>query len=110
MEIGREDRDGKCILRPQGDLTNDFVPVFKAQRESLVGEGQSQIVLSLAGIGLLSSIGIRELMACYKDCAGGGGQLVICEMTEQVQDILETTGLLGVFTVAASVEEALGLF
>ena len=110
MEIGREDRDGTCILRPQGDLTNDFVPVFKAQREALVGEGQANIILSLAGIGLLSSIGIREPMACYKDCAGGGGQLVICEMTEQVQDILETTGLLGVFTVAGSVDEALGLF
>ena len=110
MEIGREDKDGKCILRPRGDLTNDFVPVFKAQRQALAGEGQANIILSLADIGLLSSIGIRELMACYKDCLGGGGQLVICEMTEQVTDILDTTGLLGVFTVAKTVDDALGLF
>ena len=110
VQIGREDKDGACVLRPQGDLTNDFVPIFKAQREALVSEGQANVVVSLAGIGLLSSIGIRELMACYKDCSGAGGQLIICEMTEQVEDILDTTGLLGVFTVAKTVDEALGLF
>ena len=110
MQIEREDKEVACVLRPKGDLTNDFVPIFKAQREALSGEGQANVVVSLAGIGLLSSIGIRELMAFYKDCMGAGGQLVVCEMTEQVEDILDTTGLLGVFTVAKSVDEALGLF
>ena len=46
--------------------------------QAVFEEGITNIVLDLSEIGLLSSIGIREIMAVYKDCAAKGGNLVLC--------------------------------
>ena len=110
MDISREDLDGLSILKPVGDLTNHSAPAFRKEWQAVFEEGITNIVLDLSEIGLLSSIGIREIMAVYKDCAAKGGNLVLCALGDQVYDILETTGLMTVFTVCDSREEAVASF
>ena len=106
MDISREDLDGLSVLKPVGDLTNHSAPAFRKVQQAVLESGTSNIVLDLSEIGLLSSIGIREIMAMYKECAAKGGQLILCSLGDQVYDILETTGLMTVFTVFDSRDEA----
>ena len=110
MEIVREDLEGVSVLRPIGDLTNHSAPKFRKEQQAVLESGKTNVVFNLSEIGLLSSIGIREIMALDKDCAGQGGKLVLCELGEQVYDILETTGLMTVFTVCDSQSEAIASF
>ena len=110
MDVSREDLEGLSILKPVGDLTNHSAPAFRKKWQAVFEEGTTNIVLDLSEIGLLSSIGIREIMSVYKDCAAKGGKLVLCDLGDQVYDILETTGLMTVFTVCESREEALASF
>jgi len=110
MDISREDLDGVCVLKPVGDLTNHSAPKFRKEQESVLEGGCSNVVLNLSEIGLLSSIGIREIMSLYKDCAAKGGKLILCDLGEQVYDILETTGLMTIFTVCETQSEAITSF
>ena len=110
MDIVREDLEGASVLKPVGDLTNHSAPKFRKEQQGVLEAGFSNVVLNLSEIGLLSSIGIREIMSLYKDCAGQGGKLVLCELGDQVYDILETTGLMTVFTVCESQDEAVASF
>ena len=107
MDISREDLDGLSVLKPVGDLTNHSAPAFRKAQQAVLDAGITNIVLDLSEIGLLSSIGIREIMSAYKDCAAKGGKLILCALGDQVYDILETTGLMTVFTVCDSREEAI---
>lgn len=110
MDIVREDLEGVSVLKPVGDLTNHSAPKFRKEQQAVLESGCYNVVLNLSAIGLLSSIGIREIMSLYKDCAGQGGKLILCELGEQVYDILETTGLMTVFTVCESQSDAVSSF
>ena len=57
-------------------------------------------------VGVLSSIGIRELIVLLKDCDAKGGGLYLVNLTKQVKDILQVTGLLNLLRVVDSIEEA----
>lgn len=110
MELVQEAVDGVHVLKPIGDLTNHSAPKFRKAQSAILESGNANIILNLGEIGLLSSIGIREIMALYKHCGANGGKLVLCALTDQVYDILDTTGLMTVFTVCDSQADALASF
>ena len=106
MELKVDIQDGIVLLNPVGDLVNHTAPIFKAERTRLMEEGYKKFVLDMASVGLLSSIGIREIIALLKECQSKGGGMCLVNLTTQVEDILETTGLMQVVQIEGSVDEA----
>jgi anti-anti-sigma factor len=68
--------------------------------------GKSGILLDMAGVTFLASIGIRHLVTASKALARRGGRLVLLNPTPMVTDVLTTSGVVELMTIARSDAEA----
>jgi anti-sigma B factor antagonist len=76
----------------------------------LADEGKIQILLDLAWIKHIDSIGLGELISSHVVLNEKGGALKLMHMTESVQELMTITKLLTVFDVYDSEPEALASF
>jgi anti-anti-sigma factor len=68
--------------------------------------GKSGLVLDMAGVTFLASIGIRHLVAASKALARRGGRLVLLNPNPMVTDVLETSGVVELMHIARNDAEA----
>ena len=76
----------------------------------LVGEGKIQILLDLAWIKRIDSIGLGEIISSHVTLADKGGALKLMHMTESFRELMTITKLLTVFDVYDDEPEALASF
>lgn len=93
------DLDGKLVLGDGDGLLKDKV-------NSLIFQGQQQIVLNLGGVPYIDSAGLGQLIASSTTVARQGGQLRLLNVTKRVQDLLAIVKLLTVFDVYTSEADA----
>lgn len=60
---------------------------------------KQSIVVDLAGVNFLASIGIRALLANARGQSGRGGKLVLCNVQAPVRGVLDTAGITGLIPV-----------
>lgn len=73
-------------------------------------EGQTKILIDLAGVTAIDSSGIGEMVACYTTVTKRGGQLKLLRLSPKIKDILHVTQLITVFDVLDNVQEGLAAF
>jgi len=93
------DLEGKLVLGDGDGLLKDKV-------NSLIFQGQQQIVLNLGGVPYIDSAGLGQLIASSTTVARQGGQLRLLNVTKRVQDLLAIVKLLTVFDVYTSEADA----
>jgi anti-sigma B factor antagonist len=76
----------------------------------LADEGKTQILLDLAWIKHIDSIGLGELISSHVTLQEKGGALKLMHMTESVHELLTITKLLRVLEVYDDESEALASF
>lgn len=54
---------------------------------------KSRIVVDMAGVTFIASIGLRHLLSAAKKVGRNGGELVIVNPTETVTEVIVTSGL-----------------
>lgn len=100
MQVRDEQRDGQTIVTVSGRIDVVTSPGLQRELDARLGEA-THVVLDLAGVDYISSAGLRVLLSLAKRLKAGGGTLVLCRLTPPVADVLEVSGLMGVFTVQA---------
>jgi anti-sigma B factor antagonist len=68
--------------------------------------GKNGVLLDMAGVTFLASIGIRHLVAASKALARRGGRLVLLNPNAMVTDVLTTSGVAELMTITRSDAEA----
>jgi anti-sigma B factor antagonist len=76
----------------------------------LAQEGKTQVLLDLALVNHIDSIGLDELVASHATLNEKGGALKIMHMTESVRELMAVTNLLTVIDVYDDEPEALASF
>ena len=71
-----------------------------------VAASRSKVVVDLAQVGFLASIGIRTLIQAAKANAGKGGRLVLLDPTEAVWKVVVTCGADAVLPMAHGFDQA----
>lgn len=97
------DFDGRLVIGT-GDLQ-----LREAVREALDG-GASRVLLNMAGVSMVDSSGIGELVSSYTTTTSRGGKLGLFGLTGKVRDILMLTQLITVFETFDSEQEAVAAF
>ena len=97
------------IERSQGSVTivditgrlrvEEGVDELRALIVRLIAEGRRYIVLNLAGCSYVDSAGLGELATALVKARKAGGQLVLLNPTERVEELLKITRLGDVFTI-----------
>ena len=80
------------------------------ERVNAVLQQTSRIVFHLGGVSDMDSGGIGRVVGMVVSARRVGGDIKFCHLTPRVRHVIEITGLLTVFEVFATEEEALRAF
>ncbi len=109
MQMQAKKTDGLTTIIVTGRLNATTAPAAEETLAEAIDAGASRIVLNLAGVDLITSAGLRILVATSKKLSHQKGKLVLCELQSAVLHIFEISGLLPIFLVAGSEAEAQSL-
>jgi anti-sigma B factor antagonist len=96
------------VLDVDGEIDLSTAPGLRARIEQLVRDGTRRLVVSLERVGFLDSSGLGALVVAMKGMREAGGRMSLICSRESVLKVFTVTGLDRVFSIHASVAEAVG--
>jgi serine/threonine-protein kinase RsbW len=78
--------------------------------DAAIVDGARKVLLDMAGVTFMSSSGLRALLLMRKELLAHDGELRLCELRPEVQEVFGLTGFTQVFTIHRSRQEALDAF
>jgi anti-anti-sigma factor len=98
------------VLAPTGRLDHSTSEAFKAAltpHMARCAAGQDGILLDLAGVEYISSVGLRVLMLASKQAKAQGGSIAVAALQPAVKEIFDITRFTMVLDVFPSVRDGL---
>jgi anti-sigma B factor antagonist len=101
-----------AIVKVTGDITlNAGADVrLKDKVQSLIQQGQKQLIVDLGGVSYVDSAGLGQLVQIQTTMANHGGKLKLLNVTKRLKDLLVVTKLVTVFDTFENEKEALDSF
>jgi anti-anti-sigma factor len=96
---------GRAILHVEGSIDSSTFKQFEAAFEGL--KDVHYVVVDIPTLTYISSSGLSLLIKVKTDCAAKQGDLVLVRPQTPILNILQIMGLMDLFRVASSLEEAL---
>ena len=97
------DLKGKMTLGEGDELLKDKI-------NSLIHQGQKNLLLNLEGVPYIDSAGLGEIVRTYTTVSKQGGSLKLLSLTKRITDLLSITKLLTVFETFDTESEAVRSF
>ena len=95
---------GDITLNKGGDV------LLKDKVQSLIQQGQKNILLDLSDVSYVDSAGLGELVQAYATTKNRGGALKLLSVTKRLEDLLVVTKLLTVFDTFDAEADAIASF
>lgn len=106
-----ERRQGEItILDLKGRIRINSSTLLHRAIRCLLDEGKTKILLNLASVTHIDSIGLGELISSQISVSNKGGEIKLIHLTESVRDLMTITKLLTVFDVYDNEPDALASF
>lgn len=102
-----ETDDGIRMIRLTGKLDMIGVGDIEPRFEGHCAGNNVRVIVDLAGVDFLASMGLRLLLLSGKDVARRGGRLVLLNPTDRVREELMLTGVEKTLPLFIDFEEAL---
>lgn len=98
------------IMKVQGRVDSETAPELDGALSNLLTNGRNKIVLDLQGVDYLSSAGLRALVKALKDAQRTDGDVRLASVSEAIRGILLTVGMMQMFKLFPTSEEAVAGF
>jgi anti-anti-sigma factor len=105
FSISSKNYDSTLCVIPEGRLDTINSAVFMEKMQELT-DTEKHLIVDFSSCNYLSSTGIRVLLSSAKKLKAAGGNLFLANVSEEVLQVIEMTGLDKVFNVSKSVTEA----
>lgn len=100
-----------CVLTLTiGEFLHDENEHFKAGFEEILTQGHKKIVLDLTETNYVSSLILASLVYIHQRAKTAGGDLILCNIKDRVQEILSMTNLDKVFHIKPTKDDAVKEF
>jgi anti-anti-sigma factor len=106
VELGIDDFDGQAVVALRGETDLADIPSVASHLIAAVAACGPSVIVDLAGLEGIGYSGLSVLLRIRKWTRQSGGDLPLAAPQQPVRQILEATGLIDVFSVYPSVEEA----
>ena len=108
MHIFESTVDGIVLLALQGSLLGDKdATTLQMKVKGHLEEGNKLIILDLATLEFVNSMGLGSFLAVRTSIARAGGKLILANVGGKVMEILRLTQADRIFTMCGSVEEGM---
>jgi len=98
------------VMNVKGRVDSNTVPELDSALENLLNSNKNKIVLNLEAVEYLSSAGLRALVKALKDAQKSGGDLRLAAVSEPIEVIFRTVGMLQMFKMFPNDDEAVASF
>lgn len=100
-----------AVVTIKGDVTPGKIEgVLSKRMIALAGKGHKKLVLNLAGMPSIDSIGLGEIVRSYTTLMRQGAKMKLAAVPKKIVDLLRVTRLIMAFEVVATEEEAVDSF
>jgi anti-anti-sigma factor len=106
VELNVGDFGGHAVIALCGELDLFDTPDVASHLIAAVAAYGPSIIVDLAGLKFIDSCGLRVLVHALRWTRESGGDLSLAAPQRQARRVLEITGLIDVFSVYSSVEQA----
>jgi len=106
VDLSIRDSDGQAVVAVRGQLSLADTPGVASHLIAAVAACGPSVIVDLAGLDGIGYSGLSVLLRVRKWTRRNGGDLPLAAPRQPVRQILEATGLIDVFSVHPSVEEA----
>ena len=100
-----ESRSFAKTVHLEGRLNNETVAAFDAELERIANSSATVVVLDLAGLDYISSVGLRSIFRLQKTMAARSGKALLVNPQPQVQKVFQIVNAADISAVFASVQE-----
>ena len=104
LELTDKKLDHAEVVAAKGYLDSATSRLLEAHCGDLLGSGCKCVVFDFQELQLLSSDGLRTLLALSKRIHAGGGKLVFTGVRGSIRDMFDVAGFLDAFPVVDEVE------
>lgn len=105
MEITENRTGNATTLSIVGRVDSSASPLLEQKARELVAR-DDRIVIDLRAMSYVSSAGLRSFIVLAKHARARNRTVALCGMQEDVVEVFELTGLLGLFAVYDTMEAA----
>jgi anti-sigma B factor antagonist len=100
-----------AVVTITGDITPGRIEgVLSGRMLALVNKGHKKLVLNLAGIPTIDSVGLGEIVRSYTSVVRHGARLKLAAVPRKIVDLLRVTRLIMAFELAPSEADAIASF
>lgn len=99
-----------AIMNVKGRVDSNTAPELDSALANLLNDNRNKIVLNLEAVDYLSSAGLRALVKGLKDAQAAGGDLRLAAVSQPIEVILRTVGMMQMFKLFSTNEEAVAGF
>src|SRR5262245_52510021 len=85
------------VAHVAGKLDTNTAEAFDARMRELLDVGDVLLVLDLAGLTYMSSMGLRSLIVVAKDVKAKAGSLALAAVGPRIREVLDIAGLTPLF-------------
>ncbi len=96
-----------CVVSISGRIDSSNAGDLLTRLNTLLSSGEKTILLDLKGVLYLTSAAFRVLLVATDEAERNAARVVLCGLAGQVRELFEMGGLLEVFAVHGSREDAL---
>jgi anti-sigma B factor antagonist len=106
LSIDTDNTKSVSVMKVKGRVDSDTTPEFEHALLQLLGDNRNKIVLNLQAVEFLSSAGLRAMVKALKDAQKSGGDVRLASVSQPIEVILRTVGMLQMFKMFSTSEEA----
>ena len=89
------------VITPEAEINSANAPQAKDFVKDLISQGHSRLVVDLSTTDFLDSSALGVLVTAVKTARSVGGNVRLCGLSQNVQQILEMTRLTRIFDIYA---------
>ncbi len=100
-------KDGVLVIYLEGNLLGEHsnAPVMELIKQTIEA-GNKKVLFNLKDMKFINSTGLGMLLTAVSKTRNAGGEVALCNLSEQMVKLLQMTKLSGAFVVKANEEEA----
>jgi anti-sigma B factor antagonist len=106
LSIETDNTQSVSVVKVKGRVDSETAPELDSTLTNLLNEGRNKIILNLQGVDYISSAGLRAMVKAYQTAKKAGGDVHLVSISQSIEVILRTVGMMQMFKMYPTNEEA----
>src|SRR6266545_5024647 len=110
LSIETDNTQSVPIMKVMGRVDSDSAPELDDALTKLLQDNKNKIILNLKGVEYMSSAGLRVVVKAFQSAKKSGGDVRLTSVSDPVEVVLRTVGMMQMLRMYPTDEEAMASF